>query len=107
MKNNLKKNMFLDNYLNDILGLCRAHKVKTLFAFGSVLTDRFGSNSDIDFIVDINSEDPIDYAENYFDLKFKLQDLLNKPIDLLEQKGIRNSHLKHRINKTKQLLYES
>ena len=99
--------MFLDKYSNDILLLCKAHKVKTLFAFGSVLTDQFGPDSDVDFVVDINSEDPIDYAENYFDLKFKLQDLFKKPVDLLEQKGIRNSYLTQRINKTKQMLYEA
>lgn len=99
--------MFLDKYLNDILHLCKVHKVKTLFAFGSVLTDKFGPDSDIDFVVDINSEDPIDYAENYFNLKFKLQDLLKKPVDLLEQKGIRNSYLLQNINKTKQVLYEA
>jgi predicted nucleotidyltransferase len=99
--------MFLDKYSNDILLLCKTHKVKTLFAFGSVLTDQFGPDSDVDFVVDINSEDPIDYAENYFDLKFKLQDLFKKPIDLLEQKGIRNSYLTQRINKTKQMLYEA
>lgn len=99
--------MLLDKYINDIFQLCKAHKVKTLFAFGSVLTDKFGPDSDIDLIVDISSEDPIDYAENYFDLKFKLQDLLKKPVDLLEQKGIRNSYLRHKINNTKQLLYEA
>ena len=99
--------MFLDKYSNDIFNLCKAHNVKTLFAFGSVLTDQFGPNSDVDFVVDINSEDPIDYAENYFDLKFKLQDLFKKPVDLLEQKGIRNSYLMQKINNTKQILYEA
>jgi len=47
-----------------------------------VLTDQFGSDSNIDFVVDINSDDPLDYAENYFDLKFKLQDLFKKPVCL-------------------------
>ena len=99
--------MFLDKYSKDILHLCKTHKVKTLFAFGSVLTDKFTPNSDVDLVVDIHSEDPIEYAENYFELKFKLQSLLKKPIDLLEQKGIRNSHLIQRINNTKQMLYEA
>jgi predicted nucleotidyltransferase len=36
----------------------------------------------------INPADPIDYAEHYFDLKFKLENLLDRPIDLLEEKRL-------------------
>ena len=99
--------MNINDYINDINELCRLHKVKTLFVFGSVITDSFRPDSDIDFLVDINSSDPIDYAENYFDLKFKLEDLLKKPIDLLEQKGLRNRHLIQNINSNKRILYEA
>ena len=98
--------MYLDEYKNDILNLCHQHKVKSLYAFGSVLTKNFRLDSDVDFVVDIDSNDPIDYAENYFDFKFKLQELLNKPLDLLEQKGIKNSFLINNINSTKRIIYE-
>ncbi|MBA7546232.1 hypothetical protein ES705_38616 [subsurface metagenome] len=99
--------MYLDNYVNQIIELCAKYKVKNLFAFGSVLTENFAGNSDIDFLVDIHSNDPIDYAENYFDFKFELEDLLKRPIDLLEQKGLKNSFLIDSINKTKKLIYEA
>jgi len=32
--------------------LCEQHKVRKLYAFGSVLTDKLNSNSDIDLLVD-------------------------------------------------------
>lgn len=99
--------MYLDNYINQIVSLCSKYKVKNLFAFGSVLTENFAGDSDIDFLIDIHSSDPIDYAENYFDFKFELEDLLNRPIDLLEQKGLKNSFLIDNINKTKKLIYEA
>lgn len=99
--------MNINDYINEINQLCKLHKVKTLFVFGSVITDKFRPDSDVDFIVDINSNDPIEYAENYFDLKFKLQDLLKKPIDLLEHKGLKNNHLIQNINKSKRILYEA
>ncbi len=99
--------MNINDYISEINVLCKMHKVKTLFVFGSVITDKFRPDSDIDFIVDISSNDPIDYAENYFDLKFKLQDLLKKPIDLLEQRGIKNKHLIQSINNSKRILYEA
>ena len=97
--------MYLDNYLIQIKELCKKHKVKNLFVFGSVLTKNFTNNSDIDLIIDININDPIDYAENYFNFKFKLEDLLNRKIDLLEQKALKNKYLIKNINKTKKVIY--
>jgi predicted nucleotidyltransferase len=70
--------MFLDKYTNEIDTLCRQNKVKSLYVFGSVLTERFSEKSDIDLVVDIDSNDPFDYSESYFNLKFALQDLLTQ-----------------------------
>jgi uncharacterized protein len=97
--------MYLDPFKNQIIKLCEKHKVKYLFAFGSVLTNKFSDKSDVDLLVDINSKDPIKYAENYFDLKFQLEDLLKRKIDLLEERGIRNPYLKENIDNSKLLIY--
>ncbi len=51
------------------------------------------------------SEDPIEYAENYFDLKFELEKIFNRKIDLLEQKAIRNKTFKNLVNQKKILVY--
>ena len=56
-------------------------------------------------VVDFTIEDPIEYSENYFDLKFELEKILNRQIDLLESKAIRNPFLKESIDKTKVLVY--
>jgi predicted nucleotidyltransferase len=47
--------MYLDKYKNEITDLCLKNKVKSLYVFGSVLTDRFTEKSDIDLVVDIDS----------------------------------------------------
>ncbi len=99
--------MFIDAYKPRIKTLCIENKVKNLFVFGSVLTSNFNENSDIDFIVDIDSSDPLDYADHYFALKFSLEDLLNRPIDLLENKAIKNPFLLQQIEQTKALVYGS
>ena len=78
-----------------------------LYAFGSILTDKFNSGSDIDFIVSILSKDPIEYAENYFELKFALERIFKRKIDLLEQKAIRNKTFEKIVNKQKMLVYAS
>ena len=85
--------------------LCESHKVKSLYAFGSVLTDKFDIESDIDLIVDFEPLDILDYADNYFDLKFALQDALKRPIDLLEDHAIKNPHFRNNINQQRQLIY--
>lgn len=85
--------------------MCNAPHVKSLFVFGSVLTDQFNAESDIDFDVDIDSNNPLDYSDHYFTLKFQLERLFGKPVDLLEEKAIKNSFLKKQIDHTKVLIY--
>ena len=95
----------LSAYKNEINALCVNHKVKSLYAFGSVLTPNLYTNSDIDLIVDFKVIDLKDYADNYFNLKFSLQDLLNRPVDLLEEQAIKNPYFKQVVNQTKELVY--
>ncbi len=95
----------LETYLKDIEKLCKSHKVKSLYAFGSVLTDNFNEHSDIDLVVDFANVELENYADNYFDFKFCLQDILQKPIDLLEEKAIKNPYFRQSINQQRQLIY--
>ncbi len=99
--------MYLDSYIDEINKLCENHKVRQLFAFGSVLNSEFTKDSDVDLVVDFINLDPLDYAENYFGLKFSLEELLNRQIDLLEQKALKNKYLVLSINNSKKLLYEA
>ncbi len=85
--------------------LCAKHKVNKLFVFGSVLKDTFTNESDIDFVVDFEKLDLSDYADNYFDLKDQLESIFNRPVDLLEEKGIRNPYLRKQIENEKHLIY--
>ena len=97
--------MYLDKYIKEIQALCQKNKVKTLFVFGSALTEGFNEKSDIDLIVDFNTSDPLDYADNYFNLKFALQELFKRPIDLLESKAMKNPYISRNIDNSKFLIY--
>ena len=97
--------MYIDDYIHRLRGLCKQNNVASLYVFGSVLTENFTEQSDIDLIVDIDSTDPIDYANNYFNLKFALQDLFQRQIDLLENKAIKNPYIRLKIDNTKHLIY--
>jgi len=95
----------LQEYISKIEELCKIYNVKQLYAFGSVLTDRFNSDSDIDLIVNFNKIPVENYADNYFDFKFLLQDMFKRPVDLLEEQAIKNPYFIQNINKNKQLIY--
>lgn len=99
--------MYLESYIGEIRLLCQKNRVKSLYVFGSVLTDRFTDKSDIDLIVDIDSIDPLEYSDFYFNLKFALEELLRREIDLLESRALKNPYLIDNINQSKTLLYAS
>ena len=88
-----------------IKALCEKYHVKSLFAFGSVTRDELKPSSDIDLLVDIESNDPLTYSDDYFGLKFQLEQLLHRHIDLLELRAIKNQYLKQNIENSKVLVY--
>ncbi len=87
--------------------LCIKHHVGRLFVFGSAVYPSFRPDSDIDFLVSFKKINLEDYADNYFDFKFSLEDLFKREIDLLEEKALKNPYLIESINLSKQLVYES
>jgi uncharacterized protein len=95
----------LDNNMNKIHALCAKHRVARLFAFGSVLTDKFKNSSDIDFLVDFSGVNLYEYADNYFNLKNSLEKVLDREIDLLEDKAVKNPFLRQSIDSSKKLIY--
>ena len=95
----------LTRHIDQIRKLCGSNKVKSLFAFGSVLREDFKLESDIDLIVDIDEQDPLSYSDTYFNLKFQLEQLLQRKVDLLEQKALKNPILKENIERTMVRIY--
>ena len=60
---------------------------------------------DIDLIVDFDPIDVANYADNYFDLKFSLQDILHRSVDLLEEKALKNPYFRQAISQNRKLVY--
>ncbi len=95
--------------LQRIIDLCLAHKVKILAVFGSILTERFNEKSDVDLLVDFEpvDHDKFDYVSNYFNFRDALEQLFNRKVDLIEEKGLRNKYFIANVNRTKQMIYVS
>ncbi len=96
---------YFEPYQNQIAELCCKYHVRKLFAFGSVLTDRFNDESDIDLIADFDREAISDIFITYFDFKYSLEYIFNRKVDLMGEQLIRNLYLKNNINNSKQLIY--
>lgn len=97
----------LTRHIDQVRTLCLSAKVRSLFAFGSVMEDRLRADSDIDLAVDIDEADPLSYSDHYFNLKFSLQKLLKRPIDLLELNAVINLVLRKEMDRAKVLLHGS
>jgi predicted nucleotidyltransferase len=96
----------IERNINQVVSLCKKHKVRMLYIFGSILTDRFTDDSDVDFLVEFENVDIQDYFDNYMDFKEKLEALLNRQVDLVENQAIRNPIFRMVIDRDKRLVYE-
>jgi predicted nucleotidyltransferase len=70
--------------------ICMDHHVKQLYLFGSILTEKFNNESDIDMLIQFSSINLEDYFDNYMDFKEKVEMLLNRTVDLIENQAIKN-----------------
>ncbi|WP_295728393.1 nucleotidyltransferase domain-containing protein [uncultured Muribaculum sp.] len=89
-----------------IIDLCRKHKVKTLAVFGSILTDRFNDQSDVDLLVDFDEEITYhNYADNFFSLYYALRNLFGREVDLVDASSVKNPYFKEELDETKHMIY--
>lgn len=102
---NLKES--IQNKMADFLTLCKAHNVKKLYAFGSSITNQFNEEtSDIDLLIEIDNDDPIELGENMMNIWDKFEEFFQRKVDLLTFTSIKNPILKKSIDATKILIYD-
>ena len=97
----------LKDNLSRIKTLCLTHHVKSLFAFGSVCTDHFNETSDIDLLVSFHPMEYGDYADNYFLIADKFENLFHRHVDLITVNSLSNPYFIESVDKTKILIYEN
>ena len=90
-----------------VIALCEKYRVQKLEVFGSAATDD-GFNpetSDLDFLVEYQSLPAADYARAYFGLLEELQQLFDRPVDLVMTRAIRNKHFLRGIANSRKTIY--
>lgn len=100
--------LIITENIEQLISVCKRHKLKHLYLFGSAARrSDFNEESDIDFLYAFDKESILfeDYADNYFEFRFGLEDLFNRGIDLLPEELITNPYLLKKINQEKIKLY--
>lgn len=101
LKSSIKSNS------NEFLTLCKTHNVRTLYAFGSATNETFNdTTSDIDLLVELDTQDPIQRGENLMDLWEKFEIFFQRKVDLLTNTSVKNPFLKKSIDSSKILIYD-
>lgn len=95
----------LTDNMDRIKALCASYNVKSLYAFGSVCTERFNDKSDVDLLISFNPMEYGEYADTYFELAEQMETLLKRPVDLVTDKSLSNPYFIESINQTKTLIY--
>jgi predicted nucleotidyltransferase/uncharacterized protein with HEPN domain len=81
---------------------CRKHGISRLSVFGSVVREDFGSESDIDAVVEFESgRTP---GLQFFSIQDELAQLLGRPVDLLTSRSMRRS-LRDRVGSQTRDIY--
>ena len=94
--------MLIKDKLSSIKQLLIAYDVERAYLFGSAAKNTMNLNSDVDILIHFSSKlSTIEYGNNYFNLMYALQDLLNKNVDLVAEETITNPYLLQSINKDK------
>jgi len=96
----------IDDNREKLFELCDRHRVKELYLFGSILTERFIDSSDIDVLVQFSDIELEKYFDNYMDFKEQLELLFEREIDLIENQAIRNPIFRRVVDREKKLVYE-
>ena len=87
--------------------LCQNHNIKYLYAFGSSTNDNFDfDKSDIDLLVEIDTQDPLERGEKLISLWDTFEDFFHRKVDLLTESSLRNPYLRKNIDSTKILIYD-
>lgn len=87
-------NPVVEKQRSNIAAICKELKIKRFYIFGSVLTDTFSDDSDIDILISfIDNISVEEYANNYFLLHYRLKELFNKEVDVVTERTLTNPYL--------------
>jgi uncharacterized protein len=82
---------------------CQRHSVKKLSFFGSVITPRFGRESDIDILIEFQKGKSPGFS--FFIMQDELSEILERPVDVTTVGGL-HPLLKEKVLQTAETYYD-
>ncbi|MGD2156085.1 MAG: nucleotidyltransferase family protein [Anaerolineales bacterium] len=89
---------------DEIAEFCRRNQITRLALFGSVLSDRFGPDSDVDVLVTFTPDAQIGFLV-LGRIQRELSELLKRPVDLVPQDGLKPI-IRKSVLENAEVLYE-
>ncbi len=102
MRNFKYMEKLIEQHLPQIKKLMQQYGVESAYLFGSAASGTMKDDSDVDFIIRFPEEMHFTtYSDNYFALADALEALLQKDVELVTEKTLKNPYLVQSINKHK------
>jgi uncharacterized protein len=95
----------IEPYRSSLDELCRDLSLQRLDLVGSGARDDFTSKSDLDFLVTFEGDSGL--FQRYFELKERLEAIFGRPVDIIEERAVRNPHVRHALQKDRIRIYRT
>lgn len=91
----------------EIATLCRRFDVRRLEVFGSATRgeDFDPARSDLDFLVEFTDDPEALSLKTYFGLKWGLENLFGRPVDLVELKAVENPYFRASMERLREPVF--
>jgi predicted nucleotidyltransferase len=87
-----------------IAAFCRRYPIRRLSLFGSVLSDEFATDSDVDVLVELEPDAGIGYFE-LVQMQMELSSIFDHDVDLLTPAAL-SHHFRQEVLDSAQVIYE-
>ena len=96
----------LSTYQSRLTELCRSLSVKRLELVGSAAREDFQPElSDIDVLIEFDGTQSL--FDRYFELKFGLEHIFGRKVDVIQNGAIKNPHLRASLEQDRIPVYEA
>ena len=93
----------LGKFRSRIEAVCRELDLSRLDLIGSASRNDFSPDSDVDVLVSFLGDERL--FDRYFALKERLEDIFGRPVDVIEERAIRNPYFKRSVDGDRINLY--
>lgn len=96
----------IEENLESIERFCKLKNVSKLYAFDSINTAQFDEHIDVDLLVEFKELFSDVYADNYLDMCYELGNILNRKVDLVTIRSVKNPIFQSEVENSRQLKYQ-